>query len=161
MILFIHTCMYTVSRSVVLIPRTILSTCPGDEILVKCTETESDIVAEINLRWTVTLTDRYTPPVEMSLSDDLRNETTASLFIDDIRLNFSSKLTSYSPLVGIIMTTAHSLLNNAMVTCEYQSDSTSSDSTDSLSIRVLETGKKLIYFQKYNFSLCLITDRST
>ena len=125
-----------------LTPRNILSACPGDEILVKCNE--SDTTATINLRWILTLKNRQTPPVEMTLPpydpDTSVNESAAQLFIADqqVELTFLSKLTSYSPLIATFMTIVHPILDGATVTCQ------STLSMDILTIRVPETGNKAV-----------------
>ena len=120
-----------------LTPTNILSACPGDEILVKCNE--SDTAAMINLRWILTLKNRQTPPVEMTLPSsglNTSNETAAQLFVAEqqVELTFLSKLTSYSPLISTFMTTVHPILEGATVTCQ------STLSMDILTIRVPETG---------------------
>ena len=105
--------------------------------LVKCNE--SDTTAMISLRWILTLKNRQTPPVEMTLppyDPDTSNETAAQLFVAEqqVELTFLSKLTSYSPLIAMFMTTVHPILEGATVTCQ------STLSMDILTIRVPETG---------------------
>ena len=119
-----------------LTPRTTLSACPGDEILVTCNE--SDTAAMISLRWTLTFQNRRIHAIETNLPNigTPNNESASQLFIDEQELKFLSKLTSYSPLIGTFMTTAHPVLNGATVTCQ------STISIETLTIRVLETGKK-------------------
>lgn len=50
--------------------------------------------------------------IELSLSDALNNSQR-----HEAGLLFHSELISYSPLVSILMTTAHPVLNGATVTC--------------------------------------------
>ena len=106
---------HAVSRSAMLTPRTVISACPGEEIVASCSE--SDTMATIWLRWTVTLQTTQASKVEMTLTKQ-RNYTTGQLHIAGLRLNFSSELTSYSPLTSVFRTTAHTVLNGATVKCE-------------------------------------------
>ena len=114
------------SRSVVFTPSSLLA-CPGDKIAVKCSE--SDIVTQKSLRWTITPKNREIPVLEIPLSD-IMNATQRS----EYGLQFYSELTSYSPLTATLTITAHSLLNGATVMCETVA------SMGTLTIRVLETG---------------------
>ena len=62
----------------------------------------------IALRWTITLRNRGIPLIELPLSDALNNSQRHKA-----GLLFHSELISYSPLVSILMTTAHPVLNGA------------------------------------------------
>ena len=117
----------SVSRSVVLTPSSI-SACPGDEIIVKCSESETTI-SITDLRWTVTPQYRQFHRVDLHLTNNTNvNEQQVA------GVKFCSELSSFSPLMSTFVTTAHSLLNGATVTC------TTAASADTLTIRVLETG---------------------
>ena len=118
---------FSVSRSVVLTPSSIRA-CPGDEIIVKCSESETAI-SMTDLRWIVTPQNRQFQRVDLHLSNNTNvNEQQVA------GVKFCSELSSFSPLSSIFMTTAHPLLNGATVTC------TNATSADTLTIRVLETG---------------------
>ena len=118
---------FSVSRLVVLTPSSI-SACPGDEIIVKCSESETAI-SMTDLRWTVTPQNRQFHTVDLHLSNNTNvNEQRVA------GVKFCSELSSFSPLSSTFMTTAHPLLNGATVTC------TTAASADTLTIRVLETG---------------------
>ena len=82
--------------------------CPGDEVVIKCNESDNKRIA---LRWTITLRNRGIPLIELSLSDAFNNSQR-----HEAGLLFHSELISYSPLVSILMTTAHPVLNGATVT---------------------------------------------
>ena len=108
-----------------------ISACPGDDIVVKCSE--SDTAANImkSLRWTIVPNSRQIAPVELTVSQVMNT----SQRMDDGLPLFYSKLTSYSPLTSVLTTTAHPILNGATVTCQ------STVSMDMLQIIVIETGK--------------------
>ena len=118
--------LHTVSRSVVFTPSNLLA-CPGDKLVVICSE--SDIIIQKSLRWIITPENREITVLEIALSD-IMNATQRS----EDGLHFYSELTSYSPLTAILTTTAHPLLNGATVMCETLA------SMGTLTIRVLETG---------------------
>ena len=108
-----------------------ISACPGDEIIVKCTEL--DTTASMELRWMITLENRQLQSVELH----------ASYFIHENQLvvagvYFHSELMSHSPLIATLMTTAHPILNGAIVRCR------TAASMGILTIRVLETGNQFI-----------------
>ena len=115
-----------VSRSVVLTPSSI-SACSGDEILVKCNE--SDPTASMDLRWTITLGNRQFHEVDLHLSNNT-NENKKYV----AGAHFYSEWTSHSPLIATLMTTAHPVLNGATVRCR------TTVSMGTLTIRILETG---------------------
>lgn len=119
----------SVSRSVVLTPSSI-SACPGDEIIVKCSESETTI-SMTDLRWIVTPQNRQFHTVDLHLAN--------STIVNEQRVagvKFCSELSSFSPLISTFVTTAHPLLNGSTVTC------TTAASADTLTIRVLETGSQ-------------------
>ena len=111
----------------VLTPSTVLSTCPGDEVVVKCDESET--TTRMSLRWTVTPIHTMIPEIELPLSD-LMNATNRH----DAGLQLHAELTSYSPPSAILIITAHPALDGATVTC------TIGRSSDSLIIRVIQIG---------------------
>ena len=115
------------SISVVLTPSCI-SASLGDEIAVKCIETDFSTYLK-RLRWTITPALREIPVLEIPLSD-IMNATQRF----EYGLQFYSELTSYSPLTATLTITAHPLLNGATVMCETPA------SMDTITIRVLETG---------------------
>ena len=120
-----------VSMSVVLTPSCI-SAYLGDEITVKCSESEFATNVKV-LRWTITLENKDIPVVEVPLSEVMN--VTQRL---EYGLQFYSELTSYSPLTAILTTTAHPVLNGATVMCETLA------SMGTLTIRVLESGINLL-----------------
>ena len=126
-------------RSVaVLIPSTTLSACPGDEVVVKCYESETTANTRISLRWEITLINTMIAEIELPLSD-IMNQSQRQ----EAGLQFYAKLTSYSPLTAILNITARPTLDGATVTC----GSLSTTSRDTLIIRVTQIGnsnKKLI-----------------
>ena len=124
--LIVHHILHTASKSVVFTPSNLLA-CSGDKIVVTCSE--SDIIIQKSLRWTITPENREIPVLEIPLSD-IMNATRRL----EYGLQFYSELTSYSPLTATLTITAHPLLNGATVTCQ------SSASMDTITIRVLETG---------------------
>ena len=102
----------SVTRSVVLTPGSI-SACPGDEIVVTCSESESETIANGNrLRWEITLREKTVPMIELTLSDHTNDNRR-----QEAGVKFYSKLTSYSPLIATLWTTAHPALDGAIVTC--------------------------------------------
>ena len=126
-----------------LTPSTILSACPGDEVVLKCYEPGTTYTANesFSLRWKVNLRDNALHMVELPLSN-LIGENQMQV----AGVQFYSKVISYSPLTSILMTTAHPLLNLATVMCI----TTASETKDTLiimvlEIMVLETGNQLIY----------------
>lgn len=108
-----------------------ISVCPGDEIVVKCTE--SDTTATLELRWTIILENQTYQTVDLHLSNNTvtsRNEDqkyVAGVYI-------YSELISNSPLTATLMTSAHPVLDGAVVQCR------TTASMGSSTIRVLETG---------------------
>ena len=122
---------FSVNRSAVLTPSEI-SVCPGDEIVISCHE--SDTTAYITgLQWEVIPENRMLQMLDIMLSIVL-NETQRQ----EYGLQFYSEFISYSPLVAILRTTAHPVLNGAILMCA------STTSMDSLTISVLETGSKFM-----------------
>lgn len=117
----------TVSRSVMLTPSSI-SACSGDEIYVKCTE--SDAITTLELRWTIFLENRANEQVDLHLSNNTRTED--QKYVAGVHIY--SELTSISPLTAILTTSAHPVLDGAMVRCMTNA------SMGNLIIRVLETG---------------------
>ena len=123
---------FSVDRSAVLTPSKI-SACSGDEIVINCHE--SDTTAYISgLQWEVIPENRTLLAIDMILSIGL-NKTQRQ----EYGLQFYSEFTSFSPLVAILTTTAHPVLNGAIVKC-----SASASTMDSLTISVLETGNKFM-----------------
>jgi hypothetical protein len=115
----------------VLTPSTVLSACPGDEVVINCYESDTTANMRISLRWEITPINTTISIIELPLSD-LMNNTNRQ----EGGLKFFAKLTSYFPLRAILITTAHSALDGASVTCT----SAGSTSSDSLIIRVPEIG---------------------
>ena len=99
-------------RSVVLTPSITLSACPGDEVVVRCYKPETTANTRISLRWEITLQNRTFPTIELSLSD-IDNQTQRL----EAGLQFYAELTSYTPLISTVMTTAYPVLNGATVMC--------------------------------------------
>ena len=121
-----------VSRSVVLTPSsTSITACPSEEIFIQCSE--SDTTAEIDLRWKITPENRAFQRVDMHLSNFA---ITNRHLVAGVHLY--SELISQSPLVAILMTTAHPILNGATVMC------ITTTSMDTLTIEVLEGGNQFI-----------------
>jgi hypothetical protein len=110
----------------VLTPSTVLSACPGDEVVINCYESET---TRISLRWEITPINTSISMIELSLSD-LMNNTNRR----ENGLEFYAELTSYSPLRAILTTTAHSALDGARVTCVAARPA----SSDSFIIRVTQ-----------------------
>ena len=119
-------------RSLELTPSTILSACPGDEIVVKCNESETTANAKISLRWEITLMNKTISVIELALSD-LMNHSQRQ----EAGLRFYSEFTSYTPLIAMFWTTAHPVLNGATVICK---SAVSMEPMETLTIRILETG---------------------
>ena len=117
--------------TVMLTPSTVLSVCPGDEVVINCNESETTADMRISLRWEITLMNNSASTIELHLSD-LRNHTGQL----EAGLQFHTKLTSYSPLSAILAFTAHSALDGATVTC----DSPGPITSDPLIIRVTQIG---------------------
>ena len=115
-------------RSVVLTPSTTLSACPGDEVVVKCYEPETTTNTRITLRWEITLQNKTFSEIELPLSNMNVSQG------QEAGLQFYSELTSYTPLIIMFWTTAHPVLNGAIVKCNIAA------SMETLTIRVLETG---------------------
>ena len=124
-------CLSSVSTLPVLTPSTILSACPGDEVVINCYESETTANTRISLRWEVALMNNSVSTIELHLSD-LRNQTDRL----EAGLQFHAELISYSPLSAILTSTAHSALDGAMVTCT----SSRSTSSNPLIIRVTQIG---------------------
>ena len=116
------------SRSAVLTPSSILSVCPGDEVVIKCYESETTDF----FRWRISLEDRAIPTIELPLSN-IRNETERQ----EAGLQFYSKLASYSLHTATLTITAHPVLNGATVIC------VTAASMDTLTISVTETGNHI------------------
>ena len=120
-----------------LTPSTVLSACPGDEVVISCYESETTTNIRISLRWEIdipiqTNSGRFSR-VELHLSlSNLTNNTSRQ----EDGLEFHAELTSYSPLSAILTTTAHSALDGATVTCL----SSRSAISDPLIIRVTQIG---------------------
>ena len=96
-----------------LTPSTILTACPGDEVVMSCYEPETTANMRISLRWQITLMDRSIPVIEVALNNQDGNTS----YRQEAGLEFYAEWTSYSPLSAILTTTAHSALNGATVTC--------------------------------------------
>ena len=119
-----------------LTPSTTLSACPGDEAVVKCYEPEASANMRIVLRWEITLRDISFSTIELHLSD-IDNQSQQL----EAGLQFYAELTSYSPLIAILTTTAYPALNGATVTCLIPG------TMGTLTIIVHErTGNQFIYF---------------
>ena len=121
-----------VCQTVVLIPSSTIQVCSGDEVVVECYDRETTADMGRKLRWEIALRDRTVPIIELTLSD-LMNESCRQ----EVGLKFYSKLTSTTPLIATLWTTAHSALNGAIVTCI---DVTDISTVKSLIIEVNETG---------------------
>ena len=104
-----------------------ISACPGDDIIVKCSES---VIADNlrSLRWTIVPKNRQSTALELTVSDfmNINQQTRAGVL-------FYSELTSYSPLTSVLTTTAHPVLNGATVICQ------STVSIDMLQITIIET----------------------
>ena len=100
------------STVTVLTPSTILSACPGDEVMIKCHESETTANTRISLRWLITPLNKSIPTIELPLSDRMNN---TNRFEGGLELY--TELTSYSPLSAVLTTTAHSALDGATVRC--------------------------------------------
>ena len=128
--LIVHYVLHTESGSVVFTPSSLLA-CPGDKIVVTCNELVN--VIQKSLQWTITPKNREIPLLEIALSD-IMNASQRS----EYGLQFYSELTSCSPLIAIITTTARPVLDGATVMCQ------STASMGTLTIRILETGNNLV-----------------
>jgi hypothetical protein len=117
------------AAAAVLTPSTVLSACPGDEVVISCYESETTANMRISLRWEVTPINMSISAIELPLSDLVNNTNR-----QEHGLQFYAELTSYSPLRAVLITTAHSALDGATVTCT----SAGSPSSDSLIIRVAQ-----------------------
>ena len=95
-----------------LTPSTVLSACPGDEVVINCYESETSANMRIALRWDITLVDKSVSTIELPLTD-IRNTTNRR----EDGLEFYAELTSYSPLRAILTTTAYSAFDGAIVSC--------------------------------------------
>ena len=115
----------------VLTPSTMLSACPGDEVVIKCVESET--TTRISLRWIITPINVMIHKIDLSLSNLMNNTNRL-----DARLQFYAELTSYYPLSSILTATAHPALDGATVTC------ITLTSRDSLIIRVAQIGNNNI-----------------
>ena len=114
-----------------LTPSSILSACPGDEVVINCYESETTADSRIALRWEITLINTLFPMIELPVSHSLINTNQ-----QEGGLEFYAELISYSPLRATLTTTAHSALDGATVTCT----SAGSTSNNPLIIRVTQTG---------------------
>jgi hypothetical protein len=117
------------AAAAVLISSTVLSACPGDEIMINCYESDTTVDTRVSLRWEITPINTSISMIELSLSD-LMNNTNRR----ENGLEFYAELTSYSPLRAILTTTAHSALDGARVTCVAARPA----SSDSFIIRVTQ-----------------------
>ena len=114
-----------------LTPSTILSACPGDEVVMSCYEPETTADTRISLRWQITLRNRSIRMIVVALNNHHGNSCR-----QEAGLEFCAKWTSYSPLRAILTTTARSALDGATVTCA----AGGSSSMDILMIRVTQIG---------------------
>ena len=114
-----------------LTPSTVLSACPGDEVVINCYESETTANTRISLRWQITPINISLPMIELPLTDRMNNTNRR-----EGRLEFHAEWTSYSPLRATLTTTAHSALDGATVTCA----AGGSASSDPLIIRVTQIG---------------------
>ena len=119
----------SVSTVPVLSPSTILSACPGDEVVINCDVTETTI---ISLQWEITLLKFTASKIYLTLSH-LWNNTNQL----ESGLLFYAEWTSYSPLSAILTTAANLSLNGATVRCVAAGLS----SSNPLKIRVTQIGK--------------------
>ena len=133
----------SVSTLPVLTPSTILTACPGDEVVMSCCEPETNASTRISLRWEVTLLNGAIPMIELALNND-RNISHRQEAMSG--LEFYAKWTSYSPLRAILTTTAHSVLDGATVTCE-----SPFEPSNSLTIKVTQIGDYIIPNHKINY----------
>ena len=116
-------------------PSTILSACPGDELVVRCYEPETTAYTRISLRWTIIPMHNniMISEIELPLSSTL-NVTNRW----EGELQFHAEITSYSPLSAVLITTAHPALDGATVTCK----SITAMSND-LEIRIAQIGNQI------------------
>ena len=114
-----------------LTPSTVLSACPGDEIVINCYESDTTAVMIISLRWEITPINNLFAMIELALSD-MENDTERQ----DLGLKFHAEWISHTPLRAMLTTTAHSALDRATVTCA----SSGSTISNPLTIRVTQTG---------------------
>ena len=126
-----------VGRSIIMLtPSTVLSACPGDEVVVNCYESETTADMRIALRWEITLLNNSVSTIELLLSD-LRNNTNRQ----EGGLEIHADWTSYSPLSATLTTTADSALDGATVRCA----AAGLPSSDPLIIRVTQIGNQQIF----------------
>ena len=114
-----------------LTPSTVLSVCPGDEVVINCCESENTTDTRVSLRWQITLMDNSVPTIELPLNDHGNNTNR-----QEGGLEFYAELTSYSPLRAILTTTAHSALDGATVRC--YSASSGPTASEPLIIRITQ-----------------------
>lgn len=99
------------SRSAVLTPREI-SVCSGDEIMIICNEPDTTAI-EMGLQWKIIPGNTSFHKIDIILHMSMN--TTEGQIIDGLQFYF--EITSYSPLIAKVRTTAHPILNGATVTC--------------------------------------------
>ena len=125
-----------------LTPSTLLSACPGDEVVINCDISENTANTKISLRWEIATMNNSLSVLELPLSD-LNNSTDRR----EGGLEVYAELTSYSPLRAVLTTTAHSALDGATVRCT----AAGSSSSNPLIIRVTQIGnnKSVLLFLKF------------
>ena len=140
-------------KSAVLTPSGMLTACSGDEIVIKCNESDN---IRIILRWTISLRNRTAPSIDLSLSN-IMNKTERR----EAGLLFYSDLISYTPLVSILKTTAHPDLNGATVACMTNTPS----KEETLTVKVTQAGNyimsQLVLLAAVSILYKLILIRST
>ena len=114
-----------------LTPSTILSACPGDEVMINCHESDTTALLEIALRWEITPMNNLFAVIELALTD-MVNDTERQ----DLGLKFYAEWISRTPLSAILTITADLILDGATVTCA----SSGSAISDPLMVRVTQIG---------------------
>ena len=114
-----------------LIPSTVLSACPDDEVVINCHESDTTASMEISLQWEITPMNNLFNMIELALTD-MVNDTERQ----DFGLKFHAEWISRTPLRAILTTTANQILDGATVTCA----SSGSAISNPLTIRVIQIG---------------------
>ena len=132
-----------------------LTACSGDEVVIKCNESDNIRIA---LRWTISLSNRTVPSIDLSLSNIMNNTERR-----EAGLLFYSELISYTPLVSILKTTAHPVLNGAIVMCMTTDSISPKEKT--LTVKVTQAGNyimsQLVLLAAVSILYKLILIRST
>ena len=124
-------CHLPVSTVTMLTPSTVLSACPGDEVVINCDVSETTANTRISLKWEITPVNTSFGKIELPLTDHMNNTNR-----QEGGWEFHAEFTSYSPLSAILTTTAHLALDGATVTCTFPG----STSRVPLIIRITQIG---------------------